>query len=51
MLKKNEKLPLGVMMPTSPICMPFLWYGRGRFLFGSGIQSAKPRPFGESRVA
>ena len=42
MLKMNEKLPSGAMMPTSPICTPFFRYGDGRLLFGSGIQSAQP---------
>jgi len=42
MLKINEKLPSGVMMPTSPIRIPSIWYRTGRFRFGAGTQSANP---------
>ena len=49
-LKINEKLPSGARMPTSPICTPFLRYGNGRLLFGSGIQRAQPGFLGARRV-
>lgn len=45
MLKRKEKPPKGVIIPTSPILMPHLLYPIGSRLFGSGIHRGKPRFF------